>query len=136
MALNRLSHWQWTYNGDIIRDELVPFSEIENSHILHNAKSKNGSKKKTCVKNYKCLAEKKWENGLSQILLSFSTQSIETLSILWLHDVLLQIRHSEGNGIMQMNDEFVITWFIGKWKSEDGLVNSLRCLKSHGMIIF
>lgn len=52
MALNRLSHWQWTYNGNVIRDELVPFSEIENSHILHKARRENGSKKKTCVKNY------------------------------------------------------------------------------------
>lgn len=46
VALNRLSHWQQTYNGNLIRDELMPFSEIETSHILHKARSKNGSKKK------------------------------------------------------------------------------------------
>lgn len=107
MALNRLPHWQWTHNGNVIRDELVPFSEIENSHILHKARRENGSKKKTCVKNYVFSLEGGGKIGLSQTLL-FSSQSKETVSMLLLHDVMLWIRNGEGSKIMQMNDKLVI----------------------------
>lgn len=107
MVLNRLTHWQWTYNGNAIRDELVPFSEIENPHILHKARSKNGSKKKTCVKNYVFSLEGGKKIGLSQTLL-FSSQHTVTVPIFWLHSVMLWIGNGEGSGILHINDKLVI----------------------------
>ena len=58
VGLNWLSHQQWTYNGSVVRDDLVPLSEIENFHILHKAKSKSGSKRKHVLRIITVLTSK------------------------------------------------------------------------------
>lgn len=58
--------------------------------------------RKKRVKNYVFSLEGGEKIGLSQTL-PFSSQRTVTVSILWLHSVMLWIENGEGSGIMQID---------------------------------
>lgn len=69
-------------------NQLAPYPEIENPHIFHKSRSKNGFQKKKSVKNYTFLAYKEGKNKQSLTLPIFPPKE-QKVSILQGYDVML-----------------------------------------------